>query len=389
MSDRAPLPPARRVPAARPLARHLLARRALATALVVGTLSTPARAQAPDLDAWRARLAEQQERLRVAREAIAEFNSDTRTFDAAAVGGGIAIHFARGALTPADSAALADGLEAAVSRLRERFGDAGPALVAGERITARADDRRPRSPLALWRVGGGVASLALPRPVDARVVEAMVLTLAGQRLVARTPALARYDGTHALRPERVNGAEVARHLVISRAAVGRRCADGVLESCRTLLAPFSARDAFATYFEPSDYRLVVRTGRLPTGADSALHAAHTACVDQADAAACARVARAVLPSDPFNSMVRGTLLTRAVVLGGSGALARAAERPDAPPLELLSHIAGVPVDSLVAEWHHATFAALAERRDGNAPYLVASMAWAGLLLLAASRRRFL
>jgi hypothetical protein len=94
--------------------------------------------------------------------------------------------------------------------------------------------------------------------------------------------------------------------------------------------------------------------------------------------------------DPFNAGARGTLLTYALEIGGNGAVARAAERPDAPSIEAIAHIAGVSRDALLAGWHDRVFRALDETRGARTiPLFFTTLAWSAVLLALATRRRYL
>ena len=125
-------------------------------------------------------------------------------------------------------------------------------------------------------------------------------------------------------------------------------------------------------------------------ADSAYFVARRECLRDNVDSSCARIIHEVRAPDPYNASVRGSLLAHAVELGGTGAVARAAERPEAKSLDLIVHISGVSQDSLIASWHRRTFSALEEhRRRTELPLFLTSVAWSGLLLLAAFRRKSL
>jgi hypothetical protein len=156
-----------------------------------------------------------------------------------------------------------------------------------------------------------------------------------------------------------------------------------------ILAPFDAMGQATRYFDPSDFRLVVETSGFPPHGDSLYFDARRRCVKGEDSV-CARIIERVALPDPINSQVRGTLLSHAIETGGLEAIARASQKPGAPALELLAHIAGVPADSLLATWRVRVLGALdAERRVAGFPTLFSSIVWGGLLLLAATKRRYL
>ncbi len=312
-------------------------------------------------------------------------------FDRTILVGSVRVDFVADGLSARDTASIVDGLTAALETLRERHGEAGVALTAGAHWLAyRPDPRRRalRKRIILERAGDRYNSSYVGSPASRSELEQLLLTYAGERLAAITPSLRGFSGWAALRPQAEMYSEVARRLAISWSGAARRCASRALDACAVIVAPFDDR-APGAYFEPADFRTVIAGARLPALGDSAYFASRRRCVDGVDSV-CARMMDEVALPDPFNPIVRGTVLTRAIELGGRGAVARAAERREAPALEALAHIAGVSQDSLLASWHDQTFDTLkAERGATGFPLLFASLGWGALLLFAATRRRFL
>lgn len=360
--------------------------------LIAGALLllAPRLALAQEAAEWRARMQAQAALASAAHKAYSESNSVERVYDSALRRGNFTIAYAAGSLRDADTTAIGEGLRRADAQLRARFGADGAALAVGVwSVERRAGRRAFNNNLLLENSDGSLARQSLASPVDPREVERFVIAQAGAHLVRITPALRGYAGWAVFQHTRELDEELARRLATSWAASGRRCAAGALDACATVLTPFDPSTAIAAHFEPRDYRTVVASGRLPALSDSAFFVARRACLDGSDSS-CVSIIHTVLAPDPHNEMVRGSLLAHAIELGGTAAVTRAAERADAEPLVALAHIAGVPADSLLASWHRRTFSALDEKRSRTElPLLLSSIAWGGLLLLAATRRKFL
>lgn len=359
----------------------------LAFALALTARTAPAQ----DLADWRRRAAEQIARVAVA-DSLIKHADDRRTYDRVLVVGDLRVSYVTNDLSERDTLALRDGLTQATETLRARYGEAGVALAKGGSwsVEFHTPERRGASSVFRFRrasdwTNSGFVAVSLP----AREIESLVLAYAGERLTKATPSLMSFNGWSALQPEHVQYAEIARRLSTSWAGSVRRCAAGALDACATVLAPFDERGEPTRYFDPADFRTVVASARLPALGDSVYFDARRRCLAGADSV-CARVIERVSLPDPLNAQVRGTLVAHAVELGGAGAVARAAERTDAPALETLAHIAGVSADSLLGSWRARVYDALDEDRGAAGfPLLFSSLAWGGLLLLASTKRRYL
>ncbi len=352
-------------------------------------LLAPLSMRAQESAEWRARLQAQAAITSAASKAYREMNSTSIVFDAAVRAGDLSISFKAGELSDADTSAISMGLRAGIGQLRERFGEAGASLAKGA-WTAERNPRRLFENIRLENTDGSRASDWITSPVEPAEVERFAIGQAGDRFTRLTPALLAYSGWSVFHYARERDTELSRRLATSWAASGRRCAAGALDACAAVLSPFDTATAVAVHFEPRDYRTVIASGQLPSLADSAYFVARRECLRESVDSSCARIIHEVRAPDPYNASVRGSLLAHAVELGGSGAVARAAERPEAQSLDLIVHISGVSRDSLLASWHRRTFSALEEhRRRTELPLFLTSVAWSGLLLLAASRRKFL
>lgn len=376
MSDQAPFPIARAIAVALAL-----------TAAVVGTSRALA---AQELATWRARHAEQLARVTEAARRYQEDDAVRRDYDRSVAVEGLRISYFAADVSADDSAAFVEGLRAGVASLRSRFGDAGAGLAAGASWYVTRSEGRLETRLILERADELTNRTFIDLPVRAAQVEEAVLGHAGDRLTRITPGLRAYAGYSAFQTSRVHRAEIARRLATSWASVGRHCATGALDACAATLAPFDPTLGVSRYFDVTDYRAAVVSSRLPPLTDSLFADQRRQCLRDGSDSACAALVHRVDLVDPFNPFVRGSLLTHALDRGGDGAVARILARRDAPPLDLLAEAAGLTVDSLLASWHRDTFAALEAERPGvDWPLLASSVAWAGLLLTGAMRRRLL
>lgn len=304
-------------------------------------------------------------------------------------GGGRAVRYRTEEITASDSARISEGLELGRTRLAERFGDAGTALIDTATWVVTRNRGKTFSPAVLFaqRAPSG-ARASLSRPIAVSAVADYVLSQAGDRLVATTPAFRGYAGWTAFRPDGVQSEEIARRLATSWAVSGRRCATRAVAACKAVLAPFDATAGFARYFDASDTRDVVTSARLPGLPDSAFSVGRRACLKGSDLA-CARIIDRIVPADPFNSFTRGSLLAHAIALGGSDALTRLATAPDGPPIAVLAGVAGLTEDALIDSWYAKTFSSVTRGPSALIAPLLTTAAWCAMLLLVALRRRLL
>lgn len=363
---------------------------ALLGAMLGAMLGAPATTRAQTLDEMRARSRSADSVVAVVLLRRRQLNEFGRfDGDGEVRSGGRVVRYLKAQITPGDSSRVAAGLELGRALLASRFGDAGTALIdtATWVITRGRTKQRWIAELYAPRDPTG-ARVTLPRPISSATVADFVLSQAGDRLTATTPALGSYAGWTAFLPERVPSDEIARRLATSWAATGRRCAVGAVAACKVVLAPFDVAAGFDHYFDASDVRAVVTSARLPGLPDSAFSVARRQCLDGQDSS-CARIIYRITPADPFNTFVRGSLIARAIALGGKDALARLAAQPDGPPIAILARVAGVSEDALIESWHAHLFASLTSGVSGAVPAFLTTLVWCGLLLLVSLRRRFL
>lgn len=363
---------------------------ALLGALLSALLGAPSLSSAQSLDELRARrnAAERALALTVERQTrlheFGRFDGEGEIRSAGRV-----VRYRVEEITSSDSAHIAEGLELGRTRLAERFGDAGTALIDTATWVVTRNRGKTFSPAVLFaqREPSG-ARASLSRPISASSVADYVLSQAGDRLVGTTPAFRGYAGWTAFLADRVQSEEIARGLATSWAVSGRRCATRAVAACKAVLAPFDSAAGFARYFDASDTRAVVTSARLPGLPDSAFSVGRRECLKGSDSA-CARIIDRIVPADPFNSFTRGSLLAHAIALGGNDALTRLAAAPDGPPIAVLASIAGISEEALIDSWYAQTFAAVTRGPAAMITPLLTTAAWCVLLMLVALRRRFL
>ena len=362
----------------------------LRAVLLAATLGAPSPARAQTLDLMRARSRSADSVVAAALQRQRQLNEFGRfAGDGELRAGGRVVRYLKEQISPRDSARVAAGLVLGRSLLATRFGPAGTALVDTTTwvVTRGRTSQRWIAYLYAQRDPNG-SFVTLPRPISAAAVAEFVLSQAGDRLTATTPGLRGYAGWTAFLPEQVPANEIARLLATSWAATGRRCATRAVAACKVVLAPFDAAAGYDHTFDATDMRAVVTSGRLPALLDSAFWVARGQCLDGRDSV-CARIIDRIVPVDPFNSFVRGSLLAHAIALGGKDALTRLATDPAGSPIALLARVAGLSEDALIESWHAQLFASVTTGVAGAIPAILTTLLWCALLLLVSLRRRFL
>lgn len=266
--------------------------------------------------------------------------------------------------------------------LQEFYGDAA-ALVAGHPVILRVVDELTRTP----NLGK-----------DVRVPKKLPLEDL-TRLIARTAAVPRGDRALLdwLGMSLVPGDDPPRErsvvyveLVTASASVARRCHAGALAACADALGLLPLDGAPERWWTAAERRAVV----VATYASyyfrnrPALRALTTACVERGADTACVRllegVDRGTWPR-PLSPAARAVLVRRALERGGRGAyLALIGDSTTAVPARL-TRIAGVPLDTLVAEWRDLV--ARSRPRPVAVPWgnAVVALGWLGILMGCALR----
>lgn len=308
------------------------------------------RAGAQDAEALRAtrRALADSVRASSARVEAAERQAQT-VADTSVEIAGVTVAFNARALPPRELRRIATGIEEAAAQLEQRFGPDGAALLAD-------DDWTIVSPVGLpvLRVDAGRDDRFAPSyqsefPVDPSGVRRLAFARAAQRALASNDLIRRYvGGSFSLAPGERTHYFTLRTLATAGSGPARRCARGVLPECRRVLDP----DDSAGWYDDGD--LLPGTFRAPIAGP-----------------------------------VRASLVRFAIETGGPDALRRlrAAVPARRGALDVTADIAGVPTDTLIARWHAHLVGEGRVRADVPLPFVATTLAWAGVLMVLAGRRR--
>jgi len=222
-----------------------------------------------------------------------------------------------------------------------------------------------------------------PRTTDvARVFEAVAAEQAtnqlrtglGDQRLGRVPArLLDADGW----------TDLAIWTATSSSSVARRCIDGRLADCRRLLliAPTAAR--LEDWYEPADYPALVERSQWYS-LDTRMHDLKRRCIEERQFDACSEAAHNMsvpypIPVGAAHDAVVGIALER----GGPHALTRMFAAPS-DDLARVEAAAGVPIDSVVADWQRHIVDA--KPRHGVSGLIFVAL-WFSTLAYAVSIRR--
>jgi hypothetical protein len=324
----------------------------LAIALVPAIAPAPLVAQT--LDALQARRASLRDSLNASIRRLEAAEADARTVpDTAIVVAGVTVRFPRADFPVADRRRLQRAIELAATSLVERHGDEGRALIDGDVWVISAPlQPSPLGPVISITVENGPrasASAVSELPLQSDRITRLVFDRASQRAVERSAVIRDYVGPSLLlEPEARTHYFAYRALATSLSSPARRCARGVVPDCSIILDP----GATGRWFDEGDLAPNMRPQALA-------------------------------------GPVRTSLLKFALERGGEPALRAlrtgAGTKTDA--IEAIAALAQMPVPDLVTQWqvHIASFA---DQRAGvPLPLAVTSLAWGGLLLALATRRR--
>lgn len=329
----------------------LLAGALLPTALQ-GQAAASANDQATALAEVRARVDALRDSVRIAKAAYDRARADiTASLTDTLTVGTRRVLIAPHTLSDADIAALREALERHEAELRERFGPSASALLdsipwqltrrPGGRsvsITARADEGAPT-----------VAPFTLP--LDREALQRFARSQAGVRARTLHPALPRFVGGElTLTPDSTQIRLAKRSLALGSSSVGRRCALGAVGSCRALLTDATGDAAKSLWYAADDEAASLRY--------------------------------------PYSAHVRSSFGAHALSLGGADAINRlqAADR-NADPLSVLATVAGMSPDAVIESWTKALDATDGTARAPMLPITLGTLAWCGLLVVVATRRR--
>jgi hypothetical protein len=306
--------------------------------------------------------------------------------------GTLTVRFSAAELTDADTAAIAQGLEAGDADLVERFGEAGAAVLRSPDEWVAASDIQYRGmgsgvTLRASFATSGATSTQLRRPLSPESVRRFHGQIAAERLGYQFPWIDTFTGaSRGLTRSEGHYAEVAREMSLSWAATGRRCAIGIIAACELVMTTRAPGAPTPAWFDPGDARGAATAADVPPNADSSLVVDRKTCL-KGDMERCARILPRLNVRDPFSGAVRATLVSHAIELGGRDAIQKLRSAPPGTPLERLASVAGMSTDDLLRSWQARTDAALLADRESTIPLAASTVLWCALLVGVTTRRR--
>jgi hypothetical protein len=159
-------------------------------------------------------------------------------------------------------------------------------------------------------------------------------------------------------------------LVSSETAVARRCFDGDLRACAITLGLTPVTDRAHEWFDAFTRRAVVE--RHQWNARQTSEEATRRCLEGDDEGCVLVIRRGGVIVSTVPPSHRAALAQLAVQLGGPGAIDRLLRTPGSPS-QRLEAAAGIPTDSLLAQWHRRI-------RDSRMPSDAVSFRIAGMSL---------
>jgi hypothetical protein len=177
--------------------------------------------------------------------------------------------------------------------------------------------------------------------------------------------------------------DAAIDLATSNTSVARDCFGGSTMRCESALGLVEAKDPLRDWYSDEDLRVLVSTfARQAQYTNEELDK----CLSGNSPATCLAIARTRPVPRPLNGDSRRTVLGLALELGGTKAYDRLISAKGTA-LEILSVTAGVPADSLMAEWRRRVLAAAPARVKPELLEASAMVAWTLLFAFGATRRR--
>jgi hypothetical protein len=321
----------------------------LAALLASGALTAP-RAAAQDSEALRAQRSAMADSVRASQRRVHDAELRAQTVpDSVLDVAGVTLRVPSRVMPPQELRRVTNAIDAAIRELEAAHGPDGVALLSGDTWTIAMPVDRPVMNLQTATDDRFAAAFQSTFPVNPVGVRRLVFARASQRALEANRLLRDYaGGAFSLDPDQPVHYFTLRTLATAGSGPARRCARGVLPDCRNVLDPREP----ARWYDDGD----LRPGTRPA---------------------------------PLAGPVRASLLAYAVELGGQDALRRLrSASPDGrDPLAAAASVAGVPTDTLIARWHRHLAGAGRLRAGLPLPSAISSLAWAGLLLLLATRRR--
>lgn len=328
--------------------RRLWSQGLLAAMLLV--IPAPGHAQtAAELAAGIARL---QDSIKAVQELIrAERARESLSLDDSLVSDGVVLLFPSTALTEGDRSTLRAGIAAAKATLVAKYGNEAARLLEGEVTSINFRRNANRSDAYATFTDGRNANNYIGRvfdmPLKVAAVERYLLGRASQRLVLRDPVLQAFAGaSFSLTPDERAFYIARRNLTVSPSSIARRCAEGSLSACRSVLDVRHPEKRFAAGDSVPRNNVPVPQG------------------------------------------VHGSVVAVAVEIGGFKTLQAIGTNGGLDePVAILADVAGVSPDSLLRAWSNRLSASGSAEVTPSLPFTAAVVGWCGIFLLAATRRR--
>lgn len=328
------------------------ARRAWRVLAAACLLLAPGAMQAQTAAELGARVAALQDSVKAIQTLIREEQARAALpLDDSVMAGGIVIRFPSVALSTSDRDALRDGIAQASSSLASQFGEDATQLLTGEatllNVRSRTDGKYEAAVFTEAGTAANTAGRSVTLPLTSDVVAGYLLERAGRRVMQRDSVLRAFGGTaFSLNPNPSDFYIARRQLAMSRSSIARRCGEGSVPACRTVLDIRYPKRRFAA-------------GDTIPGSNS-----------------------------PFPQGVHGTLLTVALGIGGGNALQAIGTTEGLDePVAILATVAGVSPDSLLRAWSERLRESGDENVTPSFSFAAAVVGWCGIFLLAATRRR--
>lgn len=322
--------------------------------LLFALVASPGPLAAQSLDALRAKRDSLRDSVTASNRRLAAAEAGARTVpDTAMLVEGVTVRFPRAEFPAADRRRLQRAVEDVASALVQRYGEEGRALLDGDVWVLSAPmDPSPVGPVIAIHVENGPRasiSAVSELPLDGDRIRRLAFARASQRAIERSPLMGEYVGPSLLlEPDARSHYFAYRALATSMSSPARRCARGVIADCHTILDPSGA----TRWFEEGDLQPNMRP-------------------------------------QPLGGPIRASLLKYALDVGGEPALhaLRTGTGTGTTPLEAIAALANMPVTDFITQWQAEIAANADQRATVRAPLVFTSLAWGGLLLALATRRR--
>jgi hypothetical protein len=306
--------------------------------------------------------------------------------------GVVRVRFSAKNIGPDLQATLAAAVRRAATIADVQFGDAkldGPgSLILADRVTAPSWDALTLNALRLELPGtNGRISVIRSPLTESRITDQLLDMVGSLATEGVPPNLTKWAGYWA--PSRPLTSDDWRSasldLMTSTSAVTRTCYTGSEAACEIALGLTPVSDSLVDWYTPDGWRALVGSWDPPVN-DPVLSAAHADCVVRKIFETCKRLARTRRIPFPLNMTTRSTLFNLALARGGRSAYTKL-RSATGTPREILSSVAGVPVEVLVSDWRMRVIAAAPHSILPSGGETATLIAWTALFGFAATGRR--